>query len=193
MKNILLHLFILLALSNQSLGQKESFEDISNNLLCNAYNYQEVDSATLAFLKQHFPYLAKRRLDAEISKPPIGKNSRHYITTMTFKKHPFFSFRLKESSLNFNTVESAGVVFETGAYVILVFENEKDASKAFEELTNRYKIVSDTNSITVQNNQTIARFKGSGRYVKVRKAELKLTVNKDSKSYVLEFNPWYID
>lgn len=193
MKKIIITTFCFLFTSSVALCQSESFEDVSNILLCNAYRYEKADSATLAFLKINFPYLAKPQPQGGLSMPPIGSNSKEYIISLKFKQHPFFTFKMKEGSLNFHTVESAGSVFERGADLVLTFENSTDVKKAFDELIGFYKNVSQTNQISGSDVELVARFKGTDKNGREKRAELKMNIDDTLKLYVIEFKKWYIE
>ena len=161
MKNHILSFLLLSMISFNSFGQKENINDYSNKLLCNAYVYGKTDAATVEFLQAHFPYLARQKPENGYLTPPEGDNAKHSLTTMTFKQHPFFNFKMKSGSIDFFTVDDGGgLVFEKGAQLWLNFDTEGDANYVFAKLVDSLQKLSYQKTLTTQNGQSVILFSG---------------------------------
>jgi len=190
MKQYTLAVITFLLLSLNSLGQKENIEDINNKLFLNAYVHEKADSMTLSFLKDNFPYLLKKR-PVDIVLPPIGIDAERSITSLKFKKHPFFDFHIKGGQLDFETIKEPGEPkFETGAELWLLFDNETDANKAFDQLIEIYKNVSTTQDINDRNGHKFAKFSAMGRDNYLRKAYFAL-IKIDKSNFKINFKNWF--
>ena len=155
-------IIVLSCISHHASGQKENLQNAKNKLLCNVYDYQHADSATVSFLRANYPYLAAPKPQGGVFLPPIGTNSTRETVSMRFRRHPFFAFTLKEGRVDFHGVNSAGEKFETGADLWLIFDNEQDAKVAFQVLSDTLASVSKDKKITTDNDQTTADFTGDG-------------------------------
>ncbi|HTC01076.1 MAG TPA: hypothetical protein VK705_10375 [Ferruginibacter sp.] len=183
MKNYILSFLLLSMISFNSFAQKENINDFSNKLLCNAYVYGKTDTATFNFLQDHFPYLTRPKPEDGLITPPEGTNSKHSIVSMTFKKHPFFDFKFKEAHLDFFTVDG---IFEKGAQLSLIFDNEGDEDYVFSQLSNSLQNLSYQKTVTNKpGEQSIiytAYINGS-----IYKPELDLLKDDANKSYKILF------
>jgi hypothetical protein len=194
LKKFLSTLVLLIILAIYSFGQKESFEEVSDKLFLNVYAYGKTDSTTFEFLKKNFPYLTKKKPEAGWSMPPIGIDAKQYIKTYnTFKKHPFFEFKLKEGHLDFFAVESSdGFIYETGAGLWLIFENEADANFAFTKLVDIFSNLSQQKVISEDKGQKTGRFLKDVLAKYPKKAELTLTRESiNGNVYKIHFRNWY--
>lgn len=138
MKLFILRLIILCFLSQSSFGQTKSLQSVRNELLCNVFNYRQADSATVAFLRANFPYLAEPVPPGGSILPPFGSNYPREVISMRFRRHPFFDFNIREGRVEFEAVVmSAHEKYERSADLWLIFDREADAEAAFQ-------IISDT-------------------------------------------------
>lgn len=183
MKNHILSFIILLTLSFNSFAQKETINDYSNKLLCNAYVYGKTDTATLNFLQNHFSYLTRPKPEDGYLTPPEGTNSTHSITTMTFKKHPFFNFPITSGHLDFFTVDG---FIEKGAELWLVFDNDEDADNTFSQISSALRNLSYQNTVTNKGTQETIVYTAYVNGV-VYKPELALIKDDASKTYKIIF------
>jgi hypothetical protein len=175
--------YFFLFLSFNSFAQKENIHDFSNKLLCNAYVYGKTDPATFGFLKIHFPYLTKPKPQGIIFTPPIALNTKSSIVSMNFTKHPFFNFKIKSGHLDFLAKDDDGSIFETGAYLWLIFDNENDANITFTQLIDSFQNYSNHESIIKKNGQKIASFTGKANNYTYKP---QLTLLKDSANNAYE-------
>ena len=164
MKELFLALTILCSTWQLSWGQKENLQDVRNKLLCNVYDYQHADTATVSFLRANFPYLAKPVPEGGLFMPPIGTNSTREIVSMRFERHPLFHFKMKEGRIDFHEVTTAGEKFETGADLWLIFENETDAHAAFSLISDSLARVSKDHKPSNDTDQMMEVFTGDGKY-----------------------------
>jgi hypothetical protein len=187
MKNYILSIAILSMISLNSFAQKENVNDFSNKLLCNAYVYGKTDTATFNFLQNNFPYLAREKPENGYLTPPEGDNAKHLITSMHFKKHPFFKMGIKEGRLDFFTVDDGGgLIFEKGAQLVLLFDTEMSADYVFNQLTDSLTRLCFQKNISTKGTQKIILFTGyanSDTY----NPELALTVDDATKNYSILF------
>jgi hypothetical protein len=138
MKLFFLRPIILCFLFQFSFGQTKSLQSVRNELLCNVFDYKQADSATVAFLRANFPYLAKPVPQGGLILPPFGSNYPSEVISMRFRRHPFFDFNIREGRVDFETVVTpAHEEYERRADLWLIFDREADAQAAFQ-------IISDT-------------------------------------------------
>jgi len=183
MKKHLFPLLLLSMISLSSFAQKETINDYSNKLLCNAYAYEKADTATFNFLQNHFSYLTRPKPEDGYLTPPEGTSSTHSITTMSFKKHPFFDFKLKEGRIEFFTVDG---MFEKGAQLWLVFNNDGDEDYAISQIANSLGNLSYQKNITTKGTQETILYTAYVNGV-VYKPELVITKDDINNTYTILF------
>jgi hypothetical protein len=180
-----------LILANSSFAQKSKMRELSNQVLCNVYNFEKADSLTIKFLKDSLPYLTRKRPDGQIVMPPIGIDAIRSVVTMKFQKHPFFDFNITEGILNFATVQSPGESrFATDAQLYLFFTTEQSADSAFNQLIKLYKSVSDKQDISDIDGQKVGKINEVGADRFSAKAFIKLSKD-NSSSYKIYFTRWF--
>ncbi len=184
-------LLVLIFVSTSTFGQTNSLKSLTYALFCNAYTYEKADTATLRFLKNNFPYLARDKRKFPLVMSPFSENAIKSTVVMKFKRHPFFNFKIKEGQLNFNTMADTNIEpFVTSIELWLTFPDEKEANKSFIILADKLKKVSLDKVYSEQGDTKRYRFQAEGdSYGLTRKAELVLL--KDENFYKIHFSDWY--
>jgi|GEM_PF-3193768 hypothetical protein len=187
MKKYIFACSLLSIVSFASFAQKETVNDFSNKLLCNAYVYGKTDTATFRFLQTNFPYLTRPKPENGFLTPPESVDAKHIITTLTFKKHPFFNFKMKEGHLDFFTVDDGGgIIFEKGAQLQLIFDNSGDADYVFGQLSDSLQRLCYQKTVTPNGVQKTIFYTAYANG-SVYKPELALTIDDNNKIYKILF------
>jgi hypothetical protein len=193
MKKALIILFSCSIFVLNTKAQNEDFQELTSKLFCNVYVYGKSDSATTEFLNMHFPYLLKKREQGVQYGIPIGKNTKESITSMYFKKHPFFDFKIKEGRLDLATLETAGHIYDNGTELWLFFENKKDADSVYDKLIKIYKKISSENKLAELTDRKVAKFSAKLSDNSIKKAILVLMKDTGTNNYKIYFDNWYDD